>query len=92
MEQILGIMLVSLGGLSAASFYVPSYKIKNWSWSTYWISLGFVAWLIMPTIGGLLTTPDLAGIIRSSSVGGMIWSYVFGAGWGFGGLMCGLGL
>ena len=61
MEQILGIILLSLGGLSSASFYVPSHKIKKWSWETYWITLGFVAWIIMPTVGGLLTTPDLCG-------------------------------
>ena len=67
MEQLIGIILVSLGGLSAASFYVPSYKVKKWSWETYWITLGFVAWIIMPTVGGLLTTPDLWGILRASS-------------------------
>jgi L-rhamnose-H+ transport protein len=92
MEQLIGIVLVTLGGLSAASFYVPSYKVKKWSWGTYWITLGFVAWIIMPTVGGLLTTPDLFGILRSSSISSMAWAYVFGAGWGFGGLMCGLGL
>ena len=55
--------------------------------------LGFVAWIIMPTVGGLLTTPDLWGILRASSpVSSMAWSYVFGALWGFGGLMCGLAL
>ncbi len=92
MEQGLGIVLVSLGGLSAASFYVPSYRIKNWSWETYWISLGFVAWLVMPTVGSLLTTPDLAGILRVSDFGSLCGAFAFGAGWGFGGLMCGLGL
>jgi L-rhamnose-H+ transport protein len=92
MEQILGVVLLSLGGLSAASFYVPSHQIRQWAWETYWITLGFVAWLVMPTVGGLLTTPDLWGILRDSpwqSIGG---AYLFGALWGFGGLMCGLGL
>ena len=67
MEQIIGIVLVSLGGLSAASFYVPSYKVTKWSWGTSWITLGFVAWLIMPTVCGLLTTPDLAVILREAA-------------------------
>jgi L-rhamnose-H+ transport protein len=92
MEQIVGIILLSLGGLSAASFYVPSHKIKQWSWETYWITLGFVAWIIMPTVGGLLTTPDLWGILRGSSVSSLAGAYIFGALWGFGGLMCGLAL
>lgn len=92
MEQVIGIILLAAGGLSAASFYVPSYKVKKWSWETYWITLGFVAWMIMPTVAGLITTPDLWGILRASPTGSMAWAYVFGALWGFGGLMCGLAL
>ena len=71
---------------------MPSHKIRKWSWETYWITLGFVAWIIMPTVGGLLTTPDLWGILRASSSSSLLWSYVFGVLWGFGGLMCGLAL
>jgi L-rhamnose-H+ transport protein len=92
MEQIIGIILHSIGGFSSASFYVPSHKVKKWAWETYWITLGFVAWIIMPTIGGLLTTPDLWRIFSGSPRNSMLWSYVFGVLWGFGGLMCGLGL
>jgi L-rhamnose-H+ transport protein len=92
MEQLIGIILLSAGGLSAASFYVPSYKIKKWSWETYWISLGFIAWMIMPTVAGLITTPDLWGILGASTSSSMVSAYIFGALWGFGGLMCGLGL
>ena len=92
MEQVIGIFLLTVGCFSSASFYVPSYRIKKWSWETYWISLGFVAWIIMPTVGGLITTPDLWGILRASPAGSMAGAYVFGALWGFGGLMCGLAL
>lgn len=92
MEQLFGIILHSIGGFSSASFYVPSHKVKKWAWETYWITLGFVAWIIMPTIGGLLTTPDLWAILGGSPRGAMAGSYLYGVLWGFGGLMCGLGL
>lgn len=92
MEQLLGVVLLVAGGLSAASFYVPSYAIRKWSWETYWISLGLIAWLVMPTVAGLLTTPDLFGILRQSPWKNIGLAYLFGALWGFGGLMCGLGL
>ncbi len=93
MEQLItGIILLMVGGLSSASFYVPVHKIQKWSWGTFWITLGFVAWIIMPTVGGLLTTPDLWGILRGSSSSSLLWSYVFGVLWGFGGLMAGLAL
>jgi len=92
MEQVLGILLHSIGGFSSASFYVPSHKLKKWAWETYWITLGFVAWIIMPTVGGFLTTPDLWAILGGSPRGAMVGSYGYGVLWGFGGLMCGLGL
>jgi L-rhamnose-H+ transport protein len=91
-EQLIGIILHSIGGFSSASFYVPSHKVKKWAWETYWITLGFVAWIVMPTIGALLTTTDLWSILRESPWSSMAGSYVFGVLWGFGGLMCGLGL
>lgn len=92
MEQIFGIILHSIGGFSSASFYVPSHKLKKWAWETYWITLGFVAWMVMPTVGGLLTTPDLWAIVGGSPRSAMLGSYIYGVLWGFGGLMCGLGL
>ena len=88
MEQIFGIILHSIGGFSSASFYVPSHLVKKWAWQTYWITLGFVAWIVMPTVGGLLTTPDIMGILRSSPRNSLIWTYVFGVLWGFGGSGC----
>jgi L-rhamnose-H+ transport protein len=46
----------------------------------------------MPTIGGLLTTPDLFNILRNSPSNSKLWAYLFGVLWGFGGLGAGLGL
>ncbi len=92
MHQLIGIIFHSIGGFSSASFYAPFYLVKKWSWHTYWISLGFIAWIIMPWIGGWITTPDLSGILSKSTSDSLLWTYIFGVLWGFGGLMAGLGL
>lgn len=92
MEHFLGILMLMAAGFSAASFYVPSHGIKKWSWETYWISLGFVAWIIMPSLSGLMTTPDLWAILRASPIRNIIGAYGFGVLWGFGGFMSALGL
>lgn len=92
MEYIFGIILHSIGGFSSASFYVPTYKVKYWSWELCWISLGFVAWVIMPFIGGFITTPNLFEVLSSVPVATLFGTYFFGLLWGFGGLMAGLGL
>ncbi|GMU23073.1 MAG: sugar:proton symporter [Phycisphaerae bacterium] len=92
MNPFLGVVLHAIGGLSSASFYVPVHKVRHWAWETYWVTLGFVAWVAMPQIGGWLTTPDLWGILRNSPISSMAWSYLFGVLWGVGGLTCGLSL
>ena len=92
MNPFLGVFLHAIGGFSSASFYVPINKVRLWAWETYWITLGFVAWVVMPQIGGHLTTPDLWGILRHSPASSMGWAYLFGILWGFGGLTCGLSL
>ncbi len=92
MNPFFGVVLHAIGGFSSASFYVPINKVREWAWETYWITLGFVAWVIMPQVGGLLTTPDLWGILPQSPGSSMAWSSFFGVLWGFGGLTCGLSL
>lgn len=92
MNPFLGIVLHAIGGFSAASVYVPIYKVKGWAWETFWITLGFVAWIIMPEIGAWLTTPDPWGIIAACPLKNLFWTFFFGVLWGIGGLTCGLGL
>lgn len=92
MSQLIGIILHFIGGLSSASFYVPYNFVKKWSWQIYWISLGFVAWMVMPWIGGFLTAPHLIDILRESPLSSKILTYAFGILWGFGGLGAGLAL
>lgn len=92
MEQLLGIVLHAIGGFSSASFYVPYSKVKGWAWETYWITLGFVAWMVMPIIGAWLATPDIFTILKMSPASSLNLTYIFGVLWGFGGLLAGLGL
>ena len=48
MNPFLGVFLHAIGGFSSASFYVPINKVRQWAWETYWVTLGFVAWIVMP--------------------------------------------
>ncbi|PPL04734.1 L-rhamnose/proton symporter RhaT [Parapedobacter indicus] len=92
MEQLIGIIYHSIGGFSSASFYVPYSKVQKWAWGTYWIVLGFIAWMVMPTIGGMLTTDDPFAILGAVTLNSKLWTYGYGFLWGFGGLLSGLGL
>lgn len=91
-NPVLGVILHAIGGLAAASFYIPFRKVRNWSWETYWLTQGFAAWIVMPWLFAAWTIPDLWSVLADSSARHMFWSYFFGVLWGIGGLTFGLSM
>ncbi len=79
-----------IGGLAAASFYIPFRGVRRWSWETYWLLGGVFSWVVAPWALGLALTQDLAGVIARAPSSALFWSWAFGALWGIGGLTFGL--
>jgi L-rhamnose-H+ transport protein len=94
MNPLLGIALIAVGSIGAASFYVPFKKVKSWAWESYWIMQGVAAWLLAPWIFALLTVPDgtLIDILSDAPSKAKWLAIMFGAIWGIGGLTFGLTL
>ncbi len=94
MNPLIGIGLIAIGSIGAASFYVPFKKVKEWAWESYWISQGVAAWLIAPWVFALLTVPGgtLMSIISEAPLKAKLLAMMFGALWGVGGLTFGLSI
>lgn len=92
MDPILSIVLMSIGSICAASFYVPIRKIKGWSWESYWLVQGIFSWIIVPILFAWLTVPSgtLGSIISEASSSSKLMAVFYGALWGIGGLTFGL--
>lgn len=86
----LGIIFHWIGGLAAASFYIPYRKVQRWSWETYWLVGGVFSWLLMPTLMATLLVPNAYALIGEATPNVRFWAYFFGAMWGIGGLTFGL--
>ena len=91
---MIGILLIAIGSLGAASFYVPFKKVKQWSWESYWIMQGLAAWIIIPWVVALITVPSgsLMDIIHDAPSSSKWLTIMFGALWGIGGLTFGLSI
>ena len=94
MDSLLSIVLMAVGSICAASFYVPIKKVKGWSWESYWIVQGLFSWIIVPILFAWITTPagtlgDIIGSVPGSVLG---WTIFYGALWGVGGLTFGLSM
>lgn len=91
-NPVLGVLLHAIGGLAAASFYIPYKKVKAWSWESYWLTQGVVSWIVAPIIGALLSIPDIWGVLSRAPTTSLLMAYTFGALWGIGGLTFGLSM
>ncbi|MBP7036863.1 MAG: rhamnose/proton symporter RhaT, partial [Bacteroidales bacterium] len=56
-NPILSIIIMSIGSMCAASFYVPIRKVRGWSWESYWIVQGLFSWIIVPLLFAWITVP-----------------------------------
>jgi len=85
-----GVLLHWIGGLAAASFYVPYRRVRHWSWETYWLTGGVFSWLVAPWVLALCIVPDTPAVLAAAPAGSLFWTFFFGVMWGIGGLTFGL--
>ncbi|MFO7973224.1 MAG: L-rhamnose/proton symporter RhaT [Candidatus Hydrogenedentota bacterium] len=91
-NPVLGILLHAIGGLAAASFYIPYKNVKGWAWESYWLVGGVFSWLVAPLVGAIIICPNLLETLTSAPPSSLFWTYIFGVLWGIGGLTFGLSM
>jgi L-rhamnose-H+ transport protein len=89
-NPFLGVCFHWLGGLAAASFYIPYHRVRDWAWETYWLVGGFFSWVVVPWVLGFVLTHDLPGVMLRAPRGALLLPWIFGLLWGLGGLTFGL--
>lgn len=82
----MGIVLHAIGGIAAATCFVPQKGTQNWSYQSYWLLFCFSGWLIMPIAVATLTVPDLMLVLADVPVSVMVNTTALGAVYGFGGM------
>ncbi|MCX8523242.1 L-rhamnose/proton symporter RhaT [Chryseobacterium formosus] len=92
MNALLGVIFHFLGGFASGSFYMPYKKVKGWQWETFWLIGGIFSWIIVPPLAAFLTIPNFWEIIQNESSSILGFTFLFGALWGIGGFMYGLGV
>ena len=91
-NPFLGVLLHWTGGLSAASCYLPFRGIRRWSWEIYWLVQGIFSWIIVPPIFAALLVPGFVAILHGAGESTLFYTWFWGAMWGIGGLLFGLGV
>lgn len=87
---IMGILWHLVGAASAACFYAPFKKVRQWSWETMWSIGGIVSWIILPSAISVWLLPDFWSYYRSFNASTLLPVFLFGAMWGVGNINYGL--
>lgn len=91
-NPFVGVVYHWIGGLAAASFYIPYRRVKEWAWETYWLVGGVFSWLIAPWLLASLLVPNLTSILLHADRRTLLLALFFGVIWGIGGLTFGLSM
>lgn len=91
MDSFYGIMLFALAGFVSAAFYTPLKYVK-WKWEVMWIFWSLAALIICPTLIASFAIPSCWQAIGEVEFDTIIWTFVYGALWGVGGLTFGLSM
>ncbi len=86
----LGIMIFTLGGLAGAVFYLPFKKVKGWAWESYWLVYAVFGLVLVPWLLAFATSPNVLSVIKAAPLHELVYCFLCGAAWGFGGLTWGL--
>ncbi|MBP7559756.1 MAG: L-rhamnose/proton symporter RhaT [Armatimonadetes bacterium] len=91
-NPFLGVLLHAIGGLAAASFYIPYKRVKGWAWENYWLAGGIFSWVVAPIALALLIVPATPEVLMAAPARALGFTFLFGVLWGVGGLTFGLSM
>ena len=91
MAIIIGLGLAILGGVFQGAFVLPMKYMKKWEWENGWLIFTVTCCLIFPAILAFTFIPNLMQIYKDTSTTVMHAVFWFGAGWGIGVILFGLG-
>lgn len=92
MTLALGFLLVLTAGFFQGTFILPMTLTKNWSWEHTWFTFSLAGMLVLNWVLALLLIPDLFAVYASVPVRDLVVLSLFGAGWGIGAVLFGLGM
>lgn len=92
MELILGFSFVLVAGFFQGTFVLPMTMTKKWEWEHIWATFSLLGMLVFNWLLALLIIPNILSIYGSVSSADIIILILFGAGWGIGAILFGLGM
>jgi len=92
MAILTGFLFVLIAGFFQGSFVLPMTLTKKWQWEHTWATFSFLGMLVFNWLIALLIIPDILSIYQAVPANDLLVLILFGAGWGIGAILFGLGM
>jgi L-rhamnose-H+ transport protein len=87
-----GLALVVVGGAMGGSFTVPLKYVRGWAWEKTWLLYSIVGMVLVPWLIVAWAVPNPASVFAGVATRELVTTALFGAGWGIGSVLFGLGV
>ena len=88
---IIGLLIVSAGGMFNGAFAYPMARIKRWEWENIWLAYAFFGFVLIPTAVVAAIFPGFLNVYVESG-SRILLVFLFGHLWGWGATAFGLGV
>jgi L-rhamnose-H+ transport protein len=92
MNLFIGFLFVLIAGFFQGSFVLPMTLAKKWQWEHTWATFSLLGMLVFNWLLALIIIPDILTIYQSVPSSDLVILILFGAGWGIGAILFGLGM
>ena len=92
MSLLAGFLLVLLAGLLQGTFVLPMTLVRRWSWEHTWATFSLLGMFVFNWIITFTLIPQIGPIYSLSPPRALFILAAFGAGWGVGAILFGLGM
>lgn len=91
-SSVIGWLAVLAGAVMQGSWALPQKFVRGWAWEKMWLLFCVVALVILPWLLVALVIPQPGQVYSSVSGSVLASTALFGAGWGIGNVLFGLGV
>jgi L-rhamnose-H+ transport protein len=92
MSLFIGFLLVLLAGLLQGTFVLPTTLVRRWSWEHTWATFSLLGMFVFNWIITFTLIPQIGAVYSLSPPRYLLILALFGAGWGVGAILFGLGM
>jgi L-rhamnose-proton symport protein (RhaT) len=92
MNAWLGFSLVVVGGIMQGTYFLGLKYARPWKWENIWALYSVFSLIVLPVGLAVATVPHLSEMLGRAPASALAMVFLYGAGWGIGSVLAGLGV